>query len=168
MKNISIIFSKRSNFNLFSAAIMWGLKTPFSHVAVKMVDGDTGQIVYYQASGLNVNCMGEVEFLKAETIVDQVDITVSDGIFVAGKAFAIDQLGKPYYMLAIVGFAIQILAGMFGINVSNPFREDGSQFVCSQFAAAYINATDNIDLDVTDMTPKSLHETISNLPKEWK
>src|SRR5271165_1117797 len=147
MKNISIVFSKRTNFNVFSTLIMWGLNTDFSHVAVRMVDGDTGQIVYYQASGLTINCVSEAQFLSEETIVDRKDVQVSDAVFIAGKTFAINQLGKPYSILAILGFAWQIIIGKFGINISNPEKNNGSQYVCSQFAAAYIEACDNVKLD---------------------
>jgi hypothetical protein len=167
MKDISIIFSKRTQFNLFSQAIMWGLKTPYSHVAVKMVDGDTKQVVYYQASGLNINCISEKDFLAVETVVCEKKVQCSDNVFVKGKAFAIDQLGKPYSILAILGFALQILLGMVHIKIGNPFKADGQQYVCSQFAGAYIEECDNIDLDITNMTPLALYEAIHNLPDVW-
>ena len=167
MKPISIIFSKHTKPNLFSSLIMWGLKAPFSHVAVKMVDGDTGQVVYYQASGLAVNCVPEAQFLSEETIVKQKDVQVSDAAFKAGKTFAINQLGKPYSMPEIFGFALQILLGMVGIKIQNPAKNDGSQWVCSEFGAAFIEACDNIELDVSDMTPLALSEAISTLPDQW-
>lgn len=167
MKNISIIFSKRTQFNLFSQAIMWGLKTPYSHVAVKMVDGDTGQVVYYQASGLNINCISEKEFLAVETIVYEKKIQCSDSVFAKGKSFAIDQLGKPYSILSILGFALQILLGMVYIKIGNPFRADGQQYVCSQFAGAYIEECDNLNLDITNMTPLALYEVIQAISDIW-
>ena len=167
MKQISIVFSKRQRFNLFSLAIMFGLKTPFSHVAVKMVDGDTNQVVYYQASGLEVNCVSEAEFLNAETIVFQKEVQASDAVFISGKTFAINQLGKPYSILAILGFAIQIVLGAIHIKVQNPFRSDGSQYVCSQFAGAYIEACKNIKMDITDMTPLALYNAMPNISTDW-
>ena len=146
---------------------MWGTKAPFSHVAIKMMDGDTDQTVYYQASGLMVNCVGEDEFLAAETIVCKKDVIVSDKVFKAGKSFAINQLGKPYNMMAILGFAWQILLSRVGIKINNPFKADGNQYVCSQFAAAFIDASENINLDVTDMTPKTLFDSLKDLPAIW-
>lgn len=146
---------------------MWGLKTPFSHVAIKMMDGDTNQAVYYQASGLNVNCVSEPEFLSLETIVDYKDIQVSDKVYIAGKTWAITQLGKPYSILAIMGFALQILLGMVKIQIKNPFKATNDAYVCSQFAAVYIEACDNVDLDVTEMTPKLLYNALSTLPNTW-
>ena len=146
---------------------MWGMNAPFSHAAVKMVDGDTGQVVYYQASGLSVNCVCEAEFLNEETIIYKKDIQVSDEVYVAGKTFAIGQLGKPYSMPAIFGFALQLLLARIGIKISNPAKNNGSQYVCSQFAAAYIEAADNIELDVSDMTPKALYDAMPSLPDTW-
>ena len=168
MKPISIIFSTHKGFNLFSSLIKFGLKTPFSHVAVKMIDDETGQVVYYQASGLNVNCVCEEEFLKNESIIYQKDIQASDKVHKAAKTFAINQLGKPYNILAILGFALQIICGFAGIRISNPAKSDGSQYVCSQFGAALIEAADNINLDVTDMTPKALYEVMPTLPDVWE
>lgn len=164
MKQISFIFSKRSVFNVFSSLIIFGLKTPFSHVAIKMIDGDTGQMVYWQASGLAVNCVGEAEFLSKETIIYQKDLTISDSAFVTGKTFTINQLGKPYSILAILGFALQILFGMLYIKISNPFSFNGSQYVCSQLAAAYLDACEDINLDVTNMTPLAFYQAIQSLP----
>lgn len=167
MKSISIVFSTRSGFNLFSLLIKAGLKTTFSHVAVKMIDGDTGQVVYYQASGLSVNVVSESEFLGKETIIYSKEIQVSDTVFIAGKTWSISQLGKPYDLSAILGFAIQITLGMMNIKIKNPFKANGSEYVCSQFAAAYIEAADNIDLDVTEMTPLALYNIMPTLPESW-
>jgi hypothetical protein len=167
MKQISIVFSKRTAFNPFSLLIMFGLKTPFSHVSIKMTDGDTNQIVYYQASGLEVNCVSEAEFLSLETIVYQKNIQASDSVFVTGKTFSINQLGKPYDILAIFGFALQILLGTVNIKINNPFKANGSQFVCSQFAGAYIDTCENIKMDITNMTPATLYETIPVISSNW-
>jgi hypothetical protein len=167
MKSISIVFSKHSSFNLFSSLIMFGLKTPFSHVAVKMTDGDTGQVVYYQASGLAVNCVSEAEFLAKDTVVYQKDVSVSDAVFVGGKTFAINQLGKPYYIGAILGFALQIALGMVHIKIKNPFKVNGSEYVCSQFAAALIDACASVHLDVREMDPLTLFQAIPSLPDVW-
>ena len=146
---------------------MFGLKTPFSHVAIQMTDGDTGQVVYYQASGLSVNVVSEAQFLSSEKIINIVDFAVSDKVFSTGKAFAISQLGKPYSALAILGFALQILLGMAHIHITNPFRADGSSWVCSQLGAGYIDAADNLNLDVSEMTPLALYAAVQKLPNTW-
>jgi hypothetical protein len=167
MKNISVVFSKHKGFNVFSSLIMFGLKTPFSHVAIRMVDGDTAQTVYYQASGLAVNVVSEQQFMSTEQIIKTVDFSVSDKVFVSGKTFAINQLGKPYSVLAILGFALQILLGMAHIRISNPFKANGASWVCSQLGAGYIDAADNVNLDVSEMTPLALYDAVQKLPNTW-
>jgi hypothetical protein len=162
MNNISIVFSKRSSFSLFSSLIMLGLGTPFSHVAIKLIDGDTGQTVIYQASGLAVNCVSESEFLSQEVIIDQKDFQINDNKFIAGKAWAIAQLGKPYGVMAILGFALQIILGIVGIKINNPFKENGSSWVCSQLASGFLEVCEDIDLDLTNMTPKALYSALIN------
>ncbi len=91
----------------------------------------------------------------------------SDAVFISGKTFAINQLGKPYSILAILGFAAQIILGAIHIKISNPFKSNGSQYVCSQFAGAYIDACENIDLDITDMTPLALYNAMSGISIDW-
>jgi hypothetical protein len=167
MKPISIIFSKHTAFNPFSSLIMFGLKTPFSHCAIKTVDGDTGQVVYYQASGLTVNCVSEAEFLAVETIVYQKDIQASDYVAMRGKTWLIQQLGKPYDIAAILGFACQIILGMVHIKIGNPFKVNGSQYVCSQLAGSYIDVCDNIKMDISNMTPAALYAAMPGISTTW-
>lgn len=147
---------------------MLGLNTPYSHVAVKMVDGDTGQTVYYQASGLQVNCIGDTEFMAIEQIIYQKDVQVSDAIFVKGKTFAINQLSKPYNVMAIFGFGLQIALRVIGIKINNPFKADGSQWVCSQLGGAYIDECEGLNLDITNMTPKALYDVMPSVPSVWQ
>jgi hypothetical protein len=168
MRQISIVFSKHTTFNPFSSLIMWGLKTPYSHVAIKMVDGDTNQVVYYQASGLSVNCVSQAQFLSKETIIYQKDISVSDKVYIAGKTFTIIQLGKPYAIMAILGFAWQVLCEAINVRMSNPIKATDASWVCSQLGAGYIDACENIQLDMTNMTPKALYELMPTLPDIWQ
>ncbi len=168
MKSISIIFSKRNGFNLFSWLIMKALNTPFSHVAVLMKDDTTDREIIYQASSLSVNAITKENFLQEETIIAQYDFSVSDAIFKNGMCFAEDQLGKPYDIKAILGFAIQIILGLIGIKIHNFLAKPGQEYVCSMFGAALAEKATNVDLgDLSDMTPKTLFDNINKLPKVW-
>ena len=146
---------------------MWGLGTPFSHVAVRVVD-EFDEVLYYQASGLTVNCTAELQFLQTEDIVASFDFELAPHVYTAGMRFAKEQLGKPYSMLTILGFAYEIALSKIGINTNNPVQNTGNAYVCSQFAAAFIKAADNLEVgDISQDTPKALYERMPTLPKVW-
>jgi len=168
MKQISIIFSKHSGFNIFSALIMAATKASFSHAAVKITDEETGKVEYWQASNLSVNIVSEEMFLSEETIVFQKNVTLSNEDFIKGKSFLEQSLGKPYSMPMIFGFALTLLASMVGIKINNPAKADGSQWVCSTLVAAFVNFADNQNLVLNDMTPAALYAAVQTLPDTWQ
>lgn len=167
MEQISIIFSKASTkFAVFSWAIMAVEKTPYSHVAIKMIDDETGQTVIYQASHTMVNEMSEEVFLAQEEIIDQFNFSVSPAVKKAVKTFAIANLGKPYGVLSIVGLAYVQALKLVNVNIHNPFKEVGQTYVCSQFVAAILKNCTNVMLDmpIDDITPKDLYPMVQKLP----
>ena len=118
MKQFTIGFSKAcTKFPIFSWLILWALKTPYSHVYLKYQDDYLNRTVYYQASHTLVNYMGESTFLSQETVIQEFTFNVSDANFLAMKQFAVDNAGKPYGILEIVGLAYVLLCAKVGIKV---------------------------------------------------
>jgi hypothetical protein len=170
MEQISIIFSRASSETaIFSKLIMATEGTQYSHVAIRMKDSETGQIVYYQASHTMVNEMSEYEFLSQETIIDRFDFQVDYQIKVAAKTFAINNLGVPYGVLSILGLALVQAAKWIGISIHNPFKQNGQTYVCSQFVATMLETVDGVNLpeNIDDITPADLYPIVQNLPKVW-
>lgn len=168
MEKTSIVFSKASTFfPIFSWLIMATEGTPYSHVAIKMIDDETNQVIYYQASHTLVNEMSEAQFLSQEKVVYSFDFQISPEVKKAAKTFAIDNLGKPYGVLSCVGLGLVQVCKWFGIKIHNPFRDAGATYICDQFIAALLVAVQNITLpmNINDMTPKDLYPVIANLPK---
>lgn len=148
---------------------MFTEKTPYSHVAIKMTDNSTNEVIYYQASHTMVNEMSEAEFLSQEKIVYSFDFNVDSSIKLAAQKFAIENLGVPYGTLSILGLAYVQSAKWLGFNVSNPFKDNGETYVCDQFIATMLIKVDGLILpkDINDLTPKDLYPIIQAMPKQW-
>jgi len=170
MKSITIVFSKAITFfPIFSWLIMLAEGTPFSHVAIKMLDEETGVMMYYQASHTQVNAMTEATWLTQETIIFSFTFNVDDSIAKNAKAFALKALGIPYGVLGICGLAIVQLAKFVHIKMHNPFKEIGATYWCSAFVAAIVENVKELQTkeNLNDMTPADLLPMIKSLPTTW-
>lgn len=170
MKSISIVFSRSSSaFAPFSWLIMKSENTDYSHVAFKIVDEDTGITMYYQASHTMVNTMSEAIFLAQEKVISSFDFQIDDALIVNGKRFAQERLGLPYGVTSSFGLAYVQIAKWLNIKATNPFKEVGAQYVCSQFVAAFLEEVDglSISMDLNDVTPRDLFPIVESLPKVW-
>jgi hypothetical protein len=169
VKQITIGFSRACTaFPIFSWAIMAVQKTPYSHVYLKYTDIDLNRTIYFQASHTLVNYMSETTFLSQETPVKEFIFNISDTSFLAIQQFAIDNAGKPYGTLEICGLAIVELATLFGIKMSNPFKDAGATWICDQLQAALLETCENVVLPMplNDMTPKDMYNLVSTLPTD--
>jgi hypothetical protein len=167
MNVIWIGFATAAKPNLFSHLIKWAQGTKFSHVYIKSFDKDSQRIVYYHASGVAVNCVGEHQFAKHEKVVAEFEFEISDDAYHKMMGFVIDCMGRPYGVKTIMGMAWMIICSWFGLKILNPVRDMGQTFVCSEFAAAVLDDLDddNILSDVESATPKEMFEIVSKLPK---
>lgn len=168
MEKLTIIFSRSSSkIPVFSWLIMATEGTNFSHVALRMIDSETNQPFYYQASHTMVNEMGEEQFLKQEIIVESYDFEITPEIKKSIKEFAIDNLGVPYGVISIIGLAIVQLAKWLGIKIKNPLSDEGKTYVCSELVATILSKKLNVVLpdNPDDITPKDLHAIVSKLPR---
>ena len=169
MKTITIGFSRAcTKFPIFSWLIMFAERTDFSHVYVRIKDAQAKRLVHYQASHTFVNYMGEKVFKSQETTTREFDFIVSDRSFVKIQQFAIDAMGKPYGVLSILGLAYVQILKYFGIKKSNPFRDNGETYVCSQLVASILKTCENVKMpeNINDITPKDLFDIVSKLPKK--
>lgn len=167
MKQIVIGFSRASTFfPIFSWLIMLTEKTPYSHVYLKYTDGDLNRTVYFQASHTLVNYMSEDTFLAQEKVIKEFAFEVSDESFLAMQQFALDNAGKPYGSLQILGLAWVQLGLLFGLQFHNPFNDAGNTWVCNQLQAALLQKCENIQLPMplNDMSPKDMYDMVSKLP----
>jgi hypothetical protein len=170
MKQITITFSKATAWDaVFSWLIMLAEGTPYSHVAIKMQDLETGVNIVYQASHTFVNAFSEAEFLAAEDVIYSFTFIVDDVIEKDGRKFAENALGVPYGVLGCFGLGIVQIAAWVGIKMNNPFKEVGQTYWCSAFIAAILENADVLitEENLNNMTPKDLYPLIASLPPVW-
>lgn len=168
METITIVFSKSTaKIATFSRLIMASEKVPYSHVAVKMIDDETGQNVYYQASSVMVNEMGEDEFLSKEKIIYSFDFLVDSDLKKDMKKFCVSQLGKSYGLLTVVGLAIVQIGKWIGLKISNPFKDNGTTYVCDQFVATMVDSCTSTKIaNIDSLGPVDLYPMVQSWPQQ--
>lgn len=149
MKTITVGFSHSNN--LFSKLIMWATKSNISHTYIKLGDG-----IIYQASGLSVNEQTDEDFLTYETVIEEMQVQVSDDQFAAGEKFRVASLGKPYSIKEVLGFVWVMFMKCFGKEVANPLKDGGSAYVCSKLVCNYIGIDDSLE----NLTPEDVHDIL--------
>jgi hypothetical protein len=140
---------------------------PMSHAYVKYLDEVTGRWMIFQASGRQVNFVGETMFNSVEYIVDEFVIPVSAATKLKTIQYAQDTVGSPYGIMEIVGFGLVAIASLVGMKIKNPFASTTS-FFCSQVACDVIQEIDSDNsLDPATCSPLMLrdHLVAKNYPK---
>jgi len=150
MKTVTVGFSHSTN--AFSRLIMWMTNSTISHTYIRLSD-----TIVYQASGLSVNETTYEDFLSYETVVKEMQVSISDEQFVKGEAFRLASLGKPYSLKEILGFALVLLMKRFGKKVANPLKDGDHAYVCVKLVATYIGADDSGE----NMSPEDLYEKLT-------
>lgn len=168
MNKIKIIFSKHSKFNLFSSAIMFALNSPYSHVAIQLEDKETHQKIIYQASSLFINEVCLDKFLEESTIIQEKEFDISDDAYLRIKKCCVENLGRAYDLLGVIGFGIQILLGSVGIQINN-ILADSTKMWCSEFCTLVIEAGLQKEIaNEESVSPKDLDSIVQNLPIYWE
>jgi hypothetical protein len=151
--NIMVGFSKpKGGFEPFSWAIIAATKSPFSHAYIKYYDSYAAKWVIYQASGTKVNFMGETMFNSKEDTKAEFIIPISIETKKKVVQYAIDNVGLPYGILKIFGFAWVIICRSFGKKVKNPFSNNNATMVCSELVSCIL---DEVVLDSDDIDPET-------------
>jgi hypothetical protein len=160
--SIVIGFSKpKSWFVPFSWLIQLVTWCPFSHAYIRYLDSYTGQNLIFQAKGLLVNFIGQTMFDTEESVYAEFSIPVSNATKLTTVRYAINEVGSPYGVWEIFGFAWVLFMRIFGKSVSNPFSSSSS-FVCSQLVADVLNEINETDLDSSAMSPKDVYNYLIN------
>jgi len=163
MRTITVGFSRPSTWKPFAWMIMAAYRTNYDHVYIKLHTDSYQRDIIYQASSVMVNFMSPVIFQAKNVIVEEYPIQISDENYVKLMQFCIDNAGKPYSLLEVLGFACMVIAGWFGKKISNPFQESTSQFVCSVLGDYILsNFTDEaVPQDFESVDPKTLRDVLA-------
>jgi hypothetical protein len=157
MDTIVVGFSRPKAFlEPFSWIIRLLTWCPFSHAYIRYYNPYAQRQSVFQASGIAVNFMSQSIFDGKEDIYAEFEIPVSEAAKLKTVQFAIDNVGVPYGILQVLGFACILSMRLFGKSVNNPFYSKNS-FFCSEMVSEVLNEINGANLDVSTMTPKDLY-----------
>ena len=145
MRYITVGFSRPKNkiLPIFSWLIRLFEWSPFSHVYIKTQTRLTDQRLIYQASGVQVNFMGEKYFRERAEIYEEFMFEISDEAYRMYLRWAIENAGAPYGFKAVLGIALMRL---FSLK-RNPFADGQCSQFCSELALRALH--DFLGVDVT-------------------
>jgi hypothetical protein len=163
MQTVTVGFSKPNKWKPFAALIMWGYNIPYDHVYIKFHSSFYDRNVIYQASGTMVNFMSPTVFDSANEIVKEFTLEITDQNMIKMVQFAMDNAGKPYGIKQCFGLAIVRIAEIFGKSIPNPFKADGSTYVCVQLVEDIVNEFTSVKIEQPSntITPKSMYDDLS-------
>lgn len=153
MKKVVIGFSRPKKFAILSWLIRTVQRTEYSHVYLKFHSDTYDRNIIYQASGLQVNFVGEQVFNEHHIVVKEFEFNISDETYKKMMSFAIDKAGYPYSIKQLFNIASYMLIG------KTILKEDGrSAYVCSEIVSQMmiedLNIVINKNLDL--ITPKNV------------
>lgn len=142
-------------FSLLIQLVTW---CKFSHTYIRYEDIYAKRNIVFQAKGLLVNFIGKPLFDSAEDIYAEFEIPLTKKTKLKTIKFAIDNVGKPYAVMQIVGFMWVMLANLFGKRVNNPFY-NGSSYFCSELVTDILEEIKSVDdtMDASTATPKDVY-----------
>lgn len=135
MAIVSIIFSTQKNNISLSSLIRLVERTPYSHVAIKVHSDKLDRSLIYQANGHGVWFIGEPAFLEKNIIIDEFVFDITEEQKTSLLQFAIDNSGKSYGLLHLLGIGYQYLTAMFGNRMPNPFKDGSQSYICVELVA---------------------------------
>lgn len=104
-------------------------KSKGSHVFIYWFRKNGGRIAY-QASGSGVNFLGNILIEKSHEIIQARKIEIEDSDYESFLDWCIDNCGKKYSHLHLIGLGIMRLASLFHIEIKNIFADGDYSQVC--------------------------------------
>lgn len=160
MRTIRIGFSSPTSWKPFAELIKLVYGIPYDHVYIRIHSESIHRDLIYQASGIQVNFMSPQVFDSSNKTQAMFETELSDESYVRMLQFAVDQAGKSYGVKEAIGLGIVRIAELFGRKISNPFRDGGKTWVCSELAGFILEdfAKANIDGDKHSLSPPEVYD----------
>jgi hypothetical protein len=161
METIIVGFSRNNKKSaIVGRLIRWAQGTPFSHTYIRFYSSKFDRWLVYQASKTAVNFMEYVHFLENNEVVQEFNIPISDEQKTELITFAIDTVGRPYSMKALIGLGLKEL----GININCLINSGDASYICSELVVRSLQdieiATNFSNPD--SVTPRELFEYLNN------
>lgn len=154
---ITIGFSKHKGFAPLSWLIMLCEGTKFSHAYIKVRSKSLNRDLIYQATGSGVHFIGLSLFEQSAQVIEEYQIDISPEKQTKLLQWCVDNAGKPYGKLQIIGIGLIRLLKPFGIKIKNPFSNGNAAYVCCELVVAALedvgfsgpDELDQVDLNAT-------------------
>lgn len=154
MREIFIAESKsKKKFAIGSWLIRLCEDTKGSHVFVYWFRKNGGRIAY-QATGHGVNFCGNYALDKDHEIIQVRRVEIADSDYEAFLDWCIDNCGKAYSKLHLLGVGIMRLAALFSVKIKNPFADGEYSQVCVETVIRALGASkvvSNLDAEQAGM-----------------
>jgi hypothetical protein len=159
MEKIVVGFSRHKGFAPLSWLIMAVERTPFSHVYLSFYSNSLDRRLIYHATGSGVHFISQQRFEAKNVVVSFSELPISAEGKTAMLRWCVDQAGKPYGKLQIVGLGLKRLAAFFGFKIKNPFPNGEYADVCSEAVVRALMAAGYKIPDQDDLDSMGLVET---------
>lgn len=160
---LTVGFSTPRKSHLFPWAIRKVERTPFSHVYFKLYSKSIDRQLIYQASGLQVNFVGNTIFEEINEVVAEFTIEITEAQKVAFLKKAVDLAGRPYGLKQVFGIGLVRAASGIGLKVKNPWADGSHTYICSELGAELLNDLGIEFTDFDNVTPRDIYEKLRGL-----
>lgn len=148
MKTIRVGFSRGgSPYSWIIRLLTW---SRISHT-YQRVDATPGEQMIFQASGFKVNYENSKIFDEHSEVVEEYDVHVTEEQAAGAELIRVQECGKPYGMLQVVGYVWVILWRAFKVAAKNPLADGKHSHVCVELTARQIGLS-----GAESMTPEDL------------
>jgi hypothetical protein len=167
MPTLTVGFSKPKKWKPLAWMIMKGYSTPYSHVYIKLWSDKYQRFLIYQASHTLVNFMSTEVFDTESVVIEEFNLNIADETRTKMMQFAIDNAGKPYGMMNVVGLSVKRLCELFGMKIENPFTDGNKTYVCCELVGAILKDEIKVAVDIPldDLDPKDIYDILKEFSK---
>lgn len=163
-ETIYIGFSARKKWNFLSWFLQKCQRAAYSHVYVRFCSESLKRDLIYQASEMSVHFIGGDRFRDECDIIKEYPLLVSIEAKTKILQFAIDNAGRPYGWIELLGFGWVYLCRIFGRKVKNPLGDKNRSFICSELVAnVLLELGYKIPGDLDTIAPVDIDRFLSSL-----
>jgi hypothetical protein len=146
-----IIVGFSTSTHLLSKFIRFMTNAPFSHAYIRVPVPEFNTSIVFQASGLSVNYTNYEYFLTSNTVVEEMEIEVSDEQAKIAESLRVTECGKPYSLKELFGFSWIMFLRIFHKKVGNPFYDGNSGYICVELISKSLGIQDKSTLTPIDL-----------------
>lgn len=160
---IVIGFSRPKKFKIMSYIIRLLERTKFSHVYLKINIDTLDRELICQASGIQVNFVGDTLFKEQNETIEEFEIHNVEDVESEVLKNCVDLVGKPYGIKQLLGLLVVQIAGFFGKKIKNPFADKTKTYICSELVGQILTTHFEYNIaDLDTLTPKDIYLLLIN------